>query len=63
MFNFFQFHLTRAFVSEASKRIEKNLDDIMAGQLLNFDRNLMEIADEVIQNKGYAAEHPLTRNW
>jgi hypothetical protein len=29
----------------------------------NNDDIYRKIADEVFKNKGYAAEHPLTRNW
>lgn len=55
--------LTKAFCHEASERIEKNLKDLKSGTFQNNDDTLENIADTIFKNHGYAATHPLERNW
>lgn len=37
--------------------------DFDTGVMSNGDENRTKIAENVVKNRGYAAEHPLTRNW
>lgn len=55
--------MTKAFCLEANKRIIENVKDLEMGHVLNNDENLYQICDQLIKSHGYAAEHPLTRNW
>lgn len=55
--------LTKAICFEANKRIFENVMDLEKGQVLNNDENIRQICDKIIKANGYAAEHPLTRNW
>ncbi|XP_021339800.1 acyl-CoA dehydrogenase family member 9, mitochondrial-like [Mizuhopecten yessoensis] len=55
--------LTKAFCHEAKERIEKNLKDLKLETCDNNDDTLENIADTVFKNHGYAAAHPLERNW
>ncbi|XP_064633148.1 complex I assembly factor ACAD9, mitochondrial-like [Lineus longissimus] len=54
--------LANAFCWQADKRIEKNLMELQLGDN-NVDGTYKQIADDIFKNQGYAAEHPLTRNW
>lgn len=58
-----QIMLTKAICFEANKRIFENVMDLEKGQVLNNDENIRQICDKIIKANGYAAEHPLTRNW
>ncbi|XP_045608388.1 complex I assembly factor ACAD9, mitochondrial [Procambarus clarkii] len=53
--------LALTFCDEASARVKKMVKDIEDGPRLNNDNIYIKIADTMIENKGYAAEHPLTR--
>lgn len=53
--------LALQFCHEASTRIKNMVKDIENGPFVNCDSSLMKIADTIIQNKGYTADHPLTR--
>ncbi|XP_063602339.1 complex I assembly factor ACAD9, mitochondrial-like [Penaeus indicus] len=53
--------LAMTFCEEASARIKTYVKEIEDGPFLNNDSVYSKIADTIIQNKGYAAEHPLTR--
>ncbi|XP_060080588.1 complex I assembly factor ACAD9, mitochondrial-like [Ylistrum balloti] len=55
--------LTKAFCYEARERIEQNLKDLRAETFENNDDTLESIADTIFKNHGYAASHPLDRNW
>ncbi|XP_068231075.1 complex I assembly factor ACAD9, mitochondrial-like [Palaemon carinicauda] len=53
--------LALTFCHEASKRVGVLVKEIEDGPQLNNDSSHIKIADTIIGNKGYAAEHPLTR--
>ncbi|XP_064604825.1 complex I assembly factor ACAD9, mitochondrial-like [Liolophura sinensis] len=55
--------ITRTVCHEANQRIEQQLKQIYAGSTENMDDNYKAIANMIFKNHGYAAEHPLTRNW
>ncbi|KAL3853840.1 hypothetical protein ACJMK2_017341 [Sinanodonta woodiana] len=55
--------LTKAFCHEANARIQQNMTALREGKTKNNDDTYMAIAETMFQNKGYAAEHPLTVNW
>lgn len=55
--------LARTFTADAVSRIDNLLKELEMGVLSNGDENRTKIAESVIKNRGYAAEHPLTRNW
>nr|XP_053642557.1 complex I assembly factor ACAD9, mitochondrial-like [Cherax quadricarinatus] len=56
-----EMQLAMMFCEEAAARIKKRVKDIENGPFINSDSTYMKIADTLIENKGYAAEHPLTR--
>lgn len=58
-----EFLLARTFVYEAGKRIDDNIKDLKNGKLANGDENYLQIAQGMVKNNGYFAEHPLTKNW
>ncbi|XP_076325006.1 complex I assembly factor ACAD9, mitochondrial-like isoform X1 [Tachypleus tridentatus] len=51
------------FCGDAMKRVRENVKELEEGPYLNNDRNYQELASTIFKNKGYAAAHPLTRNW
>lgn len=55
--------LTKAFCYEAVERIQTNMKDLRAETSENNDDTLENIADTIFKNHGYAAAHPLERNW
>ncbi|XP_041348234.1 complex I assembly factor ACAD9, mitochondrial-like isoform X2 [Gigantopelta aegis] len=55
--------LTKSFCQDAAKRINDNIANITLGSVHNQDENYRQIAEMIFKNGGYAAEHPLERNW
>ncbi|KAK7086336.1 acyl-CoA dehydrogenase [Halocaridina rubra] len=53
--------LAITFCQEALNRIKIAIKEIEDGPFISTDSALCKIADAVIHNKGYVAEHPLTR--
>ncbi|GFS26373.1 very-long-chain specific acyl-CoA dehydrogenase, mitochondrial protein [Elysia marginata] len=57
--------LTRAFCYEADQRIKKNLHELQPSKRVKKEIGDIhrQIADSMFKQNGYAAEHPLTRNY
>ncbi|XP_014790047.1 complex I assembly factor ACAD9, mitochondrial [Octopus bimaculoides] len=55
--------ITKTFCAHASQRIGNKVQELSVGSVMNYDENLRQISDRIISARGYAAEHPLTRNW
>jgi len=55
--------MARTFAGLALRRVDSALEELELGELGNGDMNLTDIADTIFKEGGYAAEHPLTRNW
>eukprot|EP00057_Strongylocentrotus_purpuratus_P004073 XP_003727954.1 PREDICTED: acyl-CoA dehydrogenase family member 9, mitochondrial [Strongylocentrotus purpuratus] len=55
--------IATTFVNEAEKRIAQNIYDIGLAPSLNNDASIMRIAEEVFDNHGYKASHPLTKEF
>jgi len=55
--------MARTFCGLALRRIDAALRELDEGEVVNGDLNMREIADSIFKNSGYAAEHPLERNW
>lgn len=55
--------LARTFCEEAAERIKTAVGAIEKGPVLNGDKAYANIADAIVENKGYVAEHPLTRTF
>ncbi|XP_005097371.1 complex I assembly factor ACAD9, mitochondrial [Aplysia californica] len=57
--------LTRSFCYEAEQRINQNLYELMPSKQANraIDDTNRQIAESIFKHGGYAAEHPLARNW
>ncbi|PVD25321.1 hypothetical protein C0Q70_15821 [Pomacea canaliculata] len=55
--------LAKTFCYEANQRIVHRVEELDKGSAHNMDENYRQIADTIFKNGGYAAEHPLARNW
>ncbi|CAG2193143.1 ACAD9 [Mytilus edulis] len=55
--------ITNTFCYEADLRIKHEMQQLLKGKTENTDETIHKIADLVFKNKGYAASHPLDRNW
>lgn len=55
--------MARTFCLQALARIEKNIEDLDITKYNNGDEMLRMVAETIFKNGGYAAEHPLMRNW
>ncbi|XP_071082793.1 complex I assembly factor ACAD9, mitochondrial-like isoform X1 [Haliotis cracherodii] len=55
--------LAKTFCNEAYLRIDEKLKELSMGPVENMDANYRQIAETIFKNGGYAAEHPLQRNW
>nr|XP_054752313.1 complex I assembly factor ACAD9, mitochondrial-like [Lytechinus pictus] len=55
--------IATTFVNEAAQRVGQNMHEIGLAPNLNNDASIMRIADEVFENHGYKASHPLTREF
>ncbi|KAK3778252.1 hypothetical protein RRG08_060178 [Elysia crispata] len=57
--------LTRAFCYEADQRIKRNLYELQPSKKVKkeIDDIHRQIADSIFKQNGYAAEHPLARNY
>ncbi|GAB1600902.1 acyl-CoA dehydrogenase family member 9, mitochondrial-like [Argonauta hians] len=55
--------ITKLFCAKAGQRIGNKVNELSVGSVMNNDENLRQISDRIINAHGYAAEHPLTRNW
>lgn len=56
-----EIQLALTFCQDASLRVKRLVKELEDGPFINNDSTYTKIADVVIENKGYAAEHPLTR--
>ncbi|KAG0713942.1 hypothetical protein GWK47_015083 [Chionoecetes opilio] len=55
--------LAGTFCAEASERVKNAVNAMEKGPVVNNDRAYCLIADAIVENKGYVAEHPLTRTF
>lgn len=56
--------LADAFVLEASARCDQRVEELITmPRGLLIDTQLNTIADQVFKNRGYFAEHPLTKTY
>lgn len=60
---FTQIQLASVFSAEAAERIKTRVRELEVGAVQNNDDIYSRIADAVVENKGYVAEHPLTRTF
>ncbi|XP_050412105.2 complex I assembly factor ACAD9, mitochondrial [Patella vulgata] len=58
-----EFLLTKTFCEEAHRNVKQLYHQIIEGKVKNLDQSYHHIADKIFKTGGYAAEHPLTRNW
>lgn len=58
-----QIQLASVFSAEAAERIKTRVKELEVGPVQNLDDAYIRIADSVVENKGYVAEHPLTRTF
>lgn len=58
-----EIQLASVFSAEAAERIKTRVKELEVGPVQNLDDAYIRIADSVVENKGYVAEHPLTRTF
>jgi len=55
--------LAQTFVRQATLRMKDRVKDLEDGPFMSGDVALNQIADQLFENGGYVAEHPLTRTY
>lgn len=58
-----EIHLAMTFTNQAQLRMRQRIKELENGPYLSGDSALNVIADELFENGGYVAEHPLTRTY
>ena len=55
-------NLAAAFCAAAYRRVDRALEDVLAGENFTLDLIYKKIATKVFDSNGYYTEHPLKRN-
>ena len=60
---FFQMKIARLFCKIHTDKVKQLTDEMLIVKHRGDDEMINSIADDIIENKGYAAEHPLARTF